>query len=90
MAEEVFGREDLVLHGPGDTAVIHQWVAAELAPSALSKRHEAVAARPDERVGCDPVDPLVFQWRVANADDVPRWVQGHEFEEEWKALYGRN
>ncbi len=27
--------------------------------------------------------------RVANADDVPRWVAGHEFEEEWKALYGR-
>jgi len=27
--------------------------------------------------------------RVANADDVPRWVPGHEFEEEWKALYGR-
>jgi Zn-dependent M28 family amino/carboxypeptidase len=28
--------------------------------------------------------------RVANADDVPRWVAGHEFEEEWKALYGRD
>ncbi|UCG85524.1 MAG: M28 family peptidase [Gemmatimonadota bacterium] len=27
--------------------------------------------------------------RVANADDAPRWVPGHEFEEEWKALYGR-
>jgi Zn-dependent M28 family amino/carboxypeptidase len=27
--------------------------------------------------------------RVANADDVPRWVPGHEFEEEWKALYER-
>lgn len=25
--------------------------------------------------------------RVANADDQPRWVEGHEFEEEWKALY---
>jgi Zn-dependent M28 family amino/carboxypeptidase len=27
--------------------------------------------------------------RVANADDMPRWVAGHEFEEEWKELYGR-
>ena len=27
--------------------------------------------------------------RVANADDVPTWVPGHEFEEEWRALYGR-
>jgi Zn-dependent M28 family amino/carboxypeptidase len=27
--------------------------------------------------------------RVANADDIPRWNAGHEFEEEWKALYGR-
>ncbi len=27
--------------------------------------------------------------RVANADDAPRWVAGHEFEEEWRALYGR-
>ena len=26
---------------------------------------------------------------VADADDVPHWVPGHEFEEEWKALYGR-
>jgi len=26
--------------------------------------------------------------RAANADDQPRWVEGHEFEEEWKALYG--
>jgi Zn-dependent M28 family amino/carboxypeptidase len=25
--------------------------------------------------------------RAANADDQPTWVQGHEFEEEWKALY---
>jgi Zn-dependent M28 family amino/carboxypeptidase len=25
--------------------------------------------------------------RAANADDQPRWVEGHEFEEEWKALY---
>ena len=25
--------------------------------------------------------------RIANADDVPRWVPGNEFEEEWKALY---
>ncbi|UCD24596.1 MAG: M20/M25/M40 family metallo-hydrolase, partial [Gemmatimonadota bacterium] len=28
--------------------------------------------------------------RVANADDMPRWVPGHEFEEEWKELYGRD
>ncbi len=28
--------------------------------------------------------------RVANSDDVPRWVPGHEFEEEWKELYGRD
>jgi Zn-dependent M28 family amino/carboxypeptidase len=28
--------------------------------------------------------------RVANADDQPRWMEGNEFEEEWKALYGRN
>ena len=27
--------------------------------------------------------------RVANAPDQPRWVAGHEFEEEWKELYGR-
>lgn len=27
--------------------------------------------------------------RAANADDQPRWVEGHEFEEEWKALYGQ-
>ena len=27
--------------------------------------------------------------RVANADDMPRWVAGHEFEEEWKELYER-
>jgi Zn-dependent M28 family amino/carboxypeptidase len=27
--------------------------------------------------------------RVANADDQPRWVPGHEFEEEWRSLYGR-
>ncbi len=26
--------------------------------------------------------------RVANADSMPRWVPGHEFEEEWKALHG--
>jgi len=26
--------------------------------------------------------------RVANADAQPRWVTGHEFEEEWKELYG--
>jgi Zn-dependent M28 family amino/carboxypeptidase len=26
--------------------------------------------------------------RVANSDEVPRWVPGSEFEEEWKALYG--
>ena len=25
--------------------------------------------------------------RAANADDQPTWVDGHEFEEEWKALY---
>jgi Zn-dependent M28 family amino/carboxypeptidase len=28
--------------------------------------------------------------RVANADDIPSWVVGHEFEEEWKELYGRD
>jgi Zn-dependent M28 family amino/carboxypeptidase len=28
--------------------------------------------------------------RVANSDAFPRWVPGHEFEEEWKELYGRN
>ena len=27
--------------------------------------------------------------RTANADDQPRWVAGHEFEEEWEALYAR-
>jgi Zn-dependent M28 family amino/carboxypeptidase len=27
--------------------------------------------------------------RVANADEQPRWVAGNEFEEEWRALYGR-
>jgi Zn-dependent M28 family amino/carboxypeptidase len=27
--------------------------------------------------------------RVANADEQPRWVPGHEFEEEWRVLYGR-
>ncbi len=27
--------------------------------------------------------------RVANADEQPRWAPGNEFEEEWKALYGR-
>jgi Zn-dependent M28 family amino/carboxypeptidase len=27
--------------------------------------------------------------RAANADERPRWVEGHEFEEEWKALYGK-
>jgi len=27
--------------------------------------------------------------RTANADDQPRWAAGNEFEEEWKALYGR-
>ena len=27
--------------------------------------------------------------RTANADEAPRWVSGHEFEEEWRALYGR-
>jgi Zn-dependent M28 family amino/carboxypeptidase len=27
--------------------------------------------------------------RTANADEAPRWVPGHEFEEEWRALYGR-
>jgi Zn-dependent M28 family amino/carboxypeptidase len=27
--------------------------------------------------------------RAANADDQPRWVAGHEFEEEWQKLYGR-
>ena len=26
--------------------------------------------------------------RVANVDEQPRWVPGHEFEEEWKTLYG--
>ncbi len=26
--------------------------------------------------------------RVANADEMPRWVPGHEFEEEWRELYG--
>ena len=34
---------------------------------------------------------IVFEtvMRIANADDVPRWVPGNEFEEEWKALFGR-
>jgi Zn-dependent M28 family amino/carboxypeptidase len=27
--------------------------------------------------------------RAANADEQPRWVAGHEFEEEWRKLYGR-
>jgi hypothetical protein len=26
--------------------------------------------------------------RVANGDDMPRWVAGNEFEETWKALQG--
>jgi Zn-dependent M28 family amino/carboxypeptidase len=25
--------------------------------------------------------------RIANADTQPRWVPGHEFEEEWRELY---
>jgi Zn-dependent M28 family amino/carboxypeptidase len=28
--------------------------------------------------------------RAANADEAPRWVPGHEFEQEWRELYGRN
>lgn len=28
--------------------------------------------------------------RTANADERPRWVPGHEFEEEWRALYRDN
>ncbi|MFC1575430.1 M20/M25/M40 family metallo-hydrolase [Gemmatimonadota bacterium] len=28
--------------------------------------------------------------RTANADDPPRWVPGHEFEDEWRELYGRD
>ena len=27
--------------------------------------------------------------RAANAEDQPRWVAGHEFEEEWEKLYGK-
>jgi Zn-dependent M28 family amino/carboxypeptidase len=27
--------------------------------------------------------------RAANADEAPRWVPGHEFEEEWRELYGK-
>jgi Zn-dependent M28 family amino/carboxypeptidase len=27
--------------------------------------------------------------RAADAEDQPRWVAGHEFEEEWEKLYGR-
>jgi Zn-dependent M28 family amino/carboxypeptidase len=27
--------------------------------------------------------------RAANADEAPRWVAGHEFEEEWRELYGK-
>jgi Zn-dependent M28 family amino/carboxypeptidase len=27
--------------------------------------------------------------RVADADEQPRWLAGNEFEEEWRALYGR-
>ena len=35
---------------------------------------------------------IVFEtvMRIANADDVPRWVPGNEFEEEWRALYKRS
>ena len=32
---------------------------------------------------------LATALQAANADDPPRWVPGHEFEEEWKALYGQ-
>ncbi|MGD8698579.1 MAG: M20/M25/M40 family metallo-hydrolase [Gemmatimonadales bacterium] len=28
--------------------------------------------------------------RVANAEEMPRWVPGNEFEEEWKKLHGRS
>jgi Zn-dependent M28 family amino/carboxypeptidase len=28
-------------------------------------------------------------FRAANSDDQPRWIAGHEFEEEWQKLYGR-
>lgn len=35
---------------------------------------------------------IVFEtvMRIANADDVPRWMPGNEFEEEWKELYERS
>ncbi len=28
--------------------------------------------------------------RIANTDAPPRWVAGHEFEEEWRTLYGKD
>jgi len=33
VAQNVFGRQDLVLHGPEETPVMHQWVDADLAPA---------------------------------------------------------
>ncbi len=41
--------------------------------------------------GCERDTRILFETalRVANADEQPRWVPGHEFEEEWRELYGK-
>jgi len=41
--------------------------------------------------GCERDMRILFETalRVANADEQPRWVPGHEFEEEWRELYGK-
>ncbi len=41
--------------------------------------------------GCERDMRILFETalRVATADEQPRWVPGHEFEEEWRELYGK-
>lgn len=40
--------------------------------------------------GCERDMHILFQTalKVANAAEMPRWAEGNEFEEEWKALHG--
>ncbi|MDZ7268636.1 MAG: M28 family peptidase [candidate division KSB1 bacterium] len=71
-----------------------------LRPPAVDPRayHDAHYHRVEDEVndlwdlsGCER-DVRVFfaaALKVANAAEQPRWVPGSEFEEEWKALYGR-
>ncbi len=42
-----------------------------------------------ELSGCERDMRIIFQTalRVANAPEMPRWAEGNEFEEEWKALH---